>query len=258
MNDGEVNNLGGLMQNQNTKSVSGVPGLMRIPVLGRLFSSESIEKSDRELLIALVPHVIRRPELTAENLRGVAVGNASVVKLNYAARRPGTPPGAAAAPAPGLLPAAPALPAVPQPAPQPVANVPLNFVPARVETTFGAAVTLNLTVENARDLFAAPLVIKFDPKFLQLSAVKPGGLLSPDGQPAIFTQNIRNDAGEASINVSRPPGAGGVSGSGTLLTVTFDVTAQGETSVSLSQVSLQNPQSQPIPTSPPTAQITVK
>jgi general secretion pathway protein D len=139
-----------------------------------------------------------------------------------------------------------------------VADIRIALVPAQVETTVGATVTLNLTAENARDLFAAPLMVKFDPKALQLREVTQGSLLSLDGQQVIFTRNIRNDAGEATISISRMPGAGGVTGSGTLVTLTFDVIARGPTSVSVPQVTLQNTQSQPMPTTAPAAQISVK
>ena len=36
-------------------------------------------------MIALIPHIVRRRRVTAENLRGIAVGNQPVVKLNYGA-----------------------------------------------------------------------------------------------------------------------------------------------------------------------------
>jgi hypothetical protein len=39
-----------------------------------------------ELMIVLIPHVIRRPEITPENLRAIAVGNFATVKVNYARR----------------------------------------------------------------------------------------------------------------------------------------------------------------------------
>lgn len=55
---GNVAIIGGLMQNKIDKRSTGVPGLKKIPVLGRLFSHEvrSIEKT--ELLIFLKPTVL--------------------------------------------------------------------------------------------------------------------------------------------------------------------------------------------------------
>ncbi|MBM3775178.1 MAG: hypothetical protein FJW37_08450, partial [Acidobacteria bacterium] len=54
LREGEVNMIGGLVQEQDTKTVTGVPGLSSIPVVRRLFSKETIEKSDSELLVVLV------------------------------------------------------------------------------------------------------------------------------------------------------------------------------------------------------------
>jgi general secretion pathway protein D len=82
LRQGEVSLLGGLMQNQDTRSFSGTPGPGHVPVLRRLFGGESVERSTSELLIALVPHIIRTPDLQEFNVRGVAAGNDTVIKLN--------------------------------------------------------------------------------------------------------------------------------------------------------------------------------
>src|ERR1019366_6044214 len=94
MPDGAVQLLGGLTKYQETKSRTGIPGLASIPILNRLFTSESITRDRQELMIALIPHIVRRPEYTAENLRGIAVGNAQSVHLSYG-RQPGSTPAAA-------------------------------------------------------------------------------------------------------------------------------------------------------------------
>ena len=75
--------LGGLTKYQETKTKTGIPGLVGIPMLGRLFTGESVDRQRQELMIALIPHIVRRPEYTAENLRGIAVGNQQSVHLNY-------------------------------------------------------------------------------------------------------------------------------------------------------------------------------
>ena len=89
--DGAVQLLGGLTKYQETKSRTGIPGLANIPILNRLFTSESVDRQRQELMIALIPHVVRRPEYTAENLRGIAVGNQQSVHLSYG-RQPGSMP----------------------------------------------------------------------------------------------------------------------------------------------------------------------
>ena len=83
LREGEVNLIGGIIQDTNTKSLAGIPGLARIPLLGRLFSNEDLEKNKTELVIALVPHIVRGPDITASNLRGISSGSSGQIKVSY-------------------------------------------------------------------------------------------------------------------------------------------------------------------------------
>lgn len=251
LREGEINLLGGLVQTQESKSVSGVPGLASIPVIRRLFTSESIDKSESELLIALVPHIIRTQGLDDLSYKGIASGSQNTVRLTYASQRPAEAEPAApapATPAPAKV-AAPVSPAPPARA---------LFSPAAVEAQPGGTVTLNLQVENAADVFAAPLRIKFDPNVLRVTEVTRGGFLAGDGRDVIFTRNILNDTGDVGVNLSRMPGNAGVSGSGTLVTLTFQVIGKGVTTVSAPQFTIQDSRAQTILTASPQVAITVK
>lgn len=105
---GEVNLIGGLMSQEDTRNLSGTAGLANIPILGRLFSGESVIKRDQEVFIALVPRIVRKFQIDEENTRAVAAGTDQIIKLNY------TPAGEADADA-----ASPAAPSPAQPAPAP-------------------------------------------------------------------------------------------------------------------------------------------
>lgn len=50
--------LGGLIQQSDTSSNSGVPGLKNIPLIGRLFGESGHEKSRKELLVLITPTVV--------------------------------------------------------------------------------------------------------------------------------------------------------------------------------------------------------
>jgi general secretion pathway protein D len=120
LRDGEVNLLGGLNQVTNSNTLNGIPGLVNIPVLGKyLFGNPSSTKADEQLMIALVPHIVRTPDYTPENMRGIYAGSDQVVKLSYAPRPADPTPASAPAPAP-----APAAPAPPAPAPPAAAVAP--------------------------------------------------------------------------------------------------------------------------------------
>jgi pilus assembly protein CpaC len=51
--------IGGLLDNRTTDALSKVPGLGNIPLLGKLFQSRSIKKSNSELLVLVTPELVR-------------------------------------------------------------------------------------------------------------------------------------------------------------------------------------------------------
>jgi general secretion pathway protein D len=122
---GEVGLLGGLINQQDNKTVTGIPGLSSIPLLGRLFSGQSVDHNRDELMIVLIPHIIRRPEVTVEALRAIQVGNTMTVKLSHAPNRQAAPSTAPAGTAPAAGAAAvPAMPGMP-----PATSAPVNAPP---------------------------------------------------------------------------------------------------------------------------------
>jgi general secretion pathway protein D len=262
--EGEISLLGGLMQDQDTKSTAGVPGLMNIPGVKHLFQSSSVTRNKTELLIALIPHIVRTPGITDLNLRTVSAGNDTVTKLSYAPRQevvtaaPEAPKPSTPAPAPA--PAAPAVkpPLQPAPAAQPDSVTRLLLRPGITQTQAGGTIAIQLEVENAQDLFSAPFHLKYDPQILRLTEVKPGNLLSSDGQKAIFTRNILNDTGDATVHLNRMPGSGGVSGSGVLAVFTFQAITPGTATVTFSELPARNSKLLPIQAGIPQASVLVK
>lgn len=141
MRDGEVNLIGGIMQNTNTKSLAGIPGLAHIPLLGRLFSNEDLEKSKTELVIALIPHIVRGPDITASNLRGVASGTSGQIKVSYDTSKlisDGIASAPAAEPAPDGAPAS-----TPVAASEPAPEAPPAAVPAAGPPIVNAPIPAN-------------------------------------------------------------------------------------------------------------------
>ena len=99
--DGEASILGGLMQSQTFITKSGVPFLGSIPLIGRLFSSEDVQVMENEILIVLVPRIVRLPEINSVNLKGVASGVEQVYRVRYETESndaPALPPVGAHAP----------------------------------------------------------------------------------------------------------------------------------------------------------------
>ncbi|MFZ3214094.1 MAG: type II and III secretion system protein, partial [Terriglobales bacterium] len=67
LKEGEVSLMGGILQDQDIKNWSGIPGLGQIPLLKYLFASEHTEKQHSEIVFALIPHIVRGQELSELN-----------------------------------------------------------------------------------------------------------------------------------------------------------------------------------------------
>jgi general secretion pathway protein D len=63
--DGETIALGGMIQEQRSRSNDGVPFLSKIPIIGELFGSTDRQTTRSELVVLLTPHVIRSEEDSA-------------------------------------------------------------------------------------------------------------------------------------------------------------------------------------------------
>jgi general secretion pathway protein D len=146
--DGEINILGGILEQTETKTVSGTPLLGQIPFLRYIFSQENKETITNEIVFLLIPHIVRSQDLNDLNRRAFDVGTGAAIDLHIAARpsaRLDTPPkpaflatadqqvaatpGASTPPRPATQPA-PVVPAQPpatapnQPSSQPAAGAP--------------------------------------------------------------------------------------------------------------------------------------
>lgn len=58
MDNGETIVIGGIYTRDKTKNVAGVPGLMKIPVLGWLFKKKKVIDNKSELLIFITPNIL--------------------------------------------------------------------------------------------------------------------------------------------------------------------------------------------------------
>jgi len=68
--DGQTIVIGGLIQEDTSKSREGIPFLSKIPILGYLFGSTTNKYSRKELIILITPHVIRNQQEAGEITQG--------------------------------------------------------------------------------------------------------------------------------------------------------------------------------------------
>ena len=115
-----------------------------------------------------------------------------------------------------------------------------------------------MQADDVSDLAAAPVKIKWDPKILRLNQAVPGTLFGQAGSVNAPSLDIRNDAGEATIDMSRRAGSGGVSGSGPLVQLTFMAIGKGSTTITVTEANLKDSKQQAITVAAPAVTVTVQ
>ncbi len=269
LKDGEANLLGGIMEDQQTKQLSGIPGLAQIPILKYLFGQTTQDHSENEIVFAVVPHIIRATDVNEMNQRAIDIGTATTIELHHAPRPAVAPSASTAQPGqngnPSIVPigSAPNQPARPnpsQPAGQnnPGGNPSFLFDPPQIQAEKGNTFAVNLLISGAQNVYSVPVQLNYDPKMLQLVNVSNGGFLSQDGQVVTLVHREDESMGQSQITASRPSGAGGVSGQGAVVTVTFEAKASGQTPLTITRGGARDPGLQAITVNGAQASVTVQ
>ena len=97
LSDGEINLVGGILTDAETHSMSGYPWLINVPILKYLFGAEKNDRTQSEIVFAIIPHIVRPDVVTEENLRLIDIGTGSTIDLRRA--DPATKGGSSSEPA---------------------------------------------------------------------------------------------------------------------------------------------------------------
>jgi general secretion pathway protein D len=267
LKDGESSLIGGILDDSQTRSLAGIPGLAQIPILGYLFGQKTQDHSQDETVFAITPHIIRGTTLNELNQRAIDIGTANAIELRHMSRPQAAPAGQTPAnPAPtGGAPANPN-PGTPVPAQTPAQGAApgtqgsANFLfdPGQITATKGGTFVVNLLISGAQNVYSVPVQVNYDPAKLQLVNVSNGGFLSQDGQAVALVHREDDTTGTLQITATRPPGAGGVSGQGAVVTMTFQAKASGQTPLTITRGGARDPALQAITVNGAQASITVQ
>jgi general secretion pathway protein D len=132
------------------------------------------------------------------------------------------------------------------------------FDPSTIQATKGNTFAVNLVITGAQNVYSVPVQLNYDPKMLQLVNVSNGGFLSQDGQAVALVHREDETVGQLMITASRPSGAGGVSGQGTVVTMTFQAKAAGQTPLTITRGGALDPGLQAIAVNGAQAAVTVQ
>jgi general secretion pathway protein D len=272
LKEGEPSILAGLVTKEEDRGLNGTPGLSELPFFKFFFASNSRETKENEIIFLLIPHIVRESVLTRLNTRAIDTGTSTSFQLRQdstltgqdedvlpgrprtvgqpttaanavsaaaqqilqQAQPPKPPPPGATPPAETPNPPAPANQAAPAGPP-----ISLSVAPPAGNQAVGSTFQVAVNAADARDLYAVPMQLQFNPAVLQLVNVDAGTLLSRDGQAVSIVHRDEGN-GLVTISTSRPPNVQGVSGQGSVATLTFKAIATGDSNLALVKVGARN------------------
>jgi general secretion pathway protein D len=253
LREGEASVLGGLIQKTDTRGLNGWPGLAHTPFLRYLFSEDTKQFEDDEILIILTPRIVRLPDWTRANLRPLYSGSETNVQVRRESevRTPSNdmlgsqPPAQQGVTQPGTV-------VAPTPAPQSSVNptgapAQLHFEPRNLTLKAGQQATVGVVIENVNDLFSIPFLLQYNPAVISVEEVQHGGFLQGGNQEIAIVQRVDKEHGQAIISATRQPNTIGVNGTGTIMGIVIKAIAPGSSNLSIVQVNAKDSQQRAIP-----------
>jgi general secretion pathway protein D len=226
-------------------------------------------------VFAITPRVIRSTDIDEQNQRAIDIGTSTTISLRHVAKAAApaaAPAQSPASPAPSSQnPASPAAPAQPAPsanqlpanqaqAPSPGSSAPANFLfdPPTIQAAKGNTFAVNLLISGAQNVYSVPVQVNYNPAIVSLVNISNGGFLSQDGQAVALVHREDETVGQVTITATRPPGSGGVSGQGSVVTMTFQAKGNGQTPLTIQRGGARDPGQQPIVVNGAQASVTVQ
>ncbi len=243
LRDGETQILAGLIEDKDTNTADKVPALGQIPILGHLFSSHNGNKSKKEVILSITPHIVgnfklpearemeywsgtesalRSSQLVMKPLGTVTLGNNGNGTASHATPVPRTPPVAA----PRITPV--------DKDKEPLAAQPMTLSwQGPNQAKVGDKITLSLNTQSAQGVKTLVFQAGFDPDVLKAVDVIEGISMKRNNALSSFTKNIDQAGGVISADLSGT----GASGSASVVTLVFEVIAAvPESSVTINSI----------------------
>jgi general secretion pathway protein D len=222
LKDGETQIMAGLISDEDRSAANRIPLLGDLPILGRLFSSQSDNHKKTEIVLSITPRLVRNIRRKEPSAESFWTGTEATLRnkplqlrqfddsANGGAAKAAMPGG----PAPMMAGMAPPTPVAAPSAP----DAPKLTWQGPAQARVGQPVTLTLDMDSPELLRAASLQLAFNPAEIEIVSVQEGDYFSRSGKGA-FSNTIDNPGGRVSIGASSVDGAG-VKGAGRVLTVT--------------------------------------
>ena len=244
LENGETVLIGGLIQNDDTEEVTKIPLLGDIPIIKRLFSRDYRSKTKTEILMSITPYVVRGIDIPSKSVLTMWSGQEHSYSLKGPAFETDTMKKeiieekdklhGIGRQSPGLV----------------LINAPKNI-------KSGEKLSVQVLVQNAKNLYSTPLKFAYNANILKCLKVQEGPFLKKDGKQTAFLSFINQPEGLVNINLSRMGSVGGIDGDGTLTYLTFEAISQGISELSILKPEFLDADMKPYPVKAKIAEINI-
>lgn len=247
LKDDETVVIGGLLQDEDRKTVSKVPGLGDVPVLGWLFKHEERDTVQTDVILTITPRIVRGLEMPGADEQAFWSGTEETYSIKPLFDT-GQGVEVSALPAAGSAPGPPAAATPPSgPAGAPLKTAILSVRPPDGSVVRGQEARVDLLVANADALVESTVTLQYDPKVLEFRQALEGEFLKREGT-ATMVVDANPIAGTVTVQVKRPEGTS-VSGAGVLATLAFAGKAAGVSPLAIQSAQLLNARKAVLPVS---------
>ena len=238
LRDGESNLLAGLLREEDRRSLRGIPGLARLPIIRTLLSSNEDTIRQTDIIMLLTPRIVRTHELTQENVSPIRIGTQRNIGVTgpgplavSAAASEAAPPAAAGNAA--AVDQAPSLAGLPSAG----ARIDVRLPEGELRAATGPYI-VPLSISGASQVSTLTLTLRYDPGLLRVSAVQEGSFMRQGGAEVTFTQQVDQTVGRIDLVATRPGDQVGASGAGVLAAIVFEALRPGSATLAPSGLGL--------------------
>lgn len=261
--DGETNLLAGLIKTEKRESLTGIPGLSSIPILGKVFSNTKNENTKTDLVITMTPHILRTSEITRGDLDEIWAGTEQ--NLEYR----GAPP------AVEISPESPVREIPPERRRPPIEpqlmeeeqeeemkeelgeEVVEEEAPPSETLVFPAPSTstvlrdkefmVAIQISQAQALGQVEFELSYDSSIIEGIEARAGDFMQQDGAKIAFEREFSQEMGSVRIKIARLADEKGATGNGALVVLRFKSLAAGTSPLDFSFIDAYDAKSQPLP-----------
>lgn len=231
LRDGENQVLAGLINDEDRRSVTGLPGLNAVPLAGgSIFGNTQDEVQKSEIVLSITPRIVRaafKPDLAMSEFESGTEANLRSRGADFTTPSPApatapaaggraTPVPPAAASPPSGSPEDPAKPASPSPDPGAAPGTPDTRPPSGPAALFwrgpnsvanGGTLTVELWANTTQAVSVVPVTLSYDPRVLSVMSVDAGNLLANAGTASTLSKRAEAGSGQIRAVLSSTGGA---------------------------------------------------